>query len=175
MRPSRARWKVDRLLLSSNVRLPVRKLFATTLLLGAASACSSEPDPAPTPVVTGCAAEKRADAFQPGLKKVAPSGLVVSLVDASPAPPAKGDNTWTLRLTDATGAPVDGATVTLVPFMPDHGHGSAVKPTVTFTGSDGKYAVSRVYLAMAGYWEITVTVVRGATSDEARFGFCIDG
>jgi hypothetical protein len=59
--------------------------------------------------------------------------------------------------------------------MPDHGHGSAVKPSVTFTGSDGKYAVSRVYLAMAGYWEITVTVVRGASSDEARFGFCIDG
>jgi hypothetical protein len=145
------------------------------LLAGAASACSSDADPGPTPPVTGCAAEKRADGFQPGLKKVAPSGLVVSLVDASPAPPAKGDNTWTLRLTDARGAPVDGATVTLVPFMPDHGHGSAVKPTVTFTGSDGKYGVSRVYLAMAGYWEITVTVVRGATSDETRFGFCIDG
>ena len=160
----------------SNVSQPFRKLLATTVLLlaGAASACSSDPDPGPAPAVTGCAAEKRADAFQPGLKKIAPSGLVVSLSDARPAPPAKGDNTWTLRLTDPQGAPVDGATVTLVPFMPDHGHGSAVKPTVTFTGSDGKYAVSRVYLAMAGYWEITVTVVR-ASSDEARFGFCIDG
>ena len=144
-------------------------------LVAVVSACSSEPEPtAPVPL-TGCAAEKRADVFQAGLKKATSSGVSVSLVEASPAPPSKGDNLWTLRLADAQGAAIDGATVTLVPFMPDHGHGSAVKPTVTSTGSDGKYSVSRVYLPMAGFWEITVTVVRAGAAEEARFGFCIDG
>lgn len=143
-------------------------------LVGALGGCGSD-DPVAPVQATGCAAEKRADVFQIGLRKVMPSGFAVSLVEAKPAPPVKGDNFWTLRVTDAQGAPIDGADVSIVPFMPDHGHGSALKSTVTSTGADGKYTVSRVYLPMAGFWEITVTVTRGATTEEARFGFCLDG
>lgn len=145
-------------------------------LLVALVACGTdEPAPADAGPATACASDTRADTFAIGLKKATPGGISVSLVEASPAPPQKGDNFWALRITDPSGAPIDGADVSILPFMPDHGHGSALKSTVTSTGSDGRYTVSRVYLPMAGYWEITITVSRGGAVEEARFGFCLDG
>jgi len=143
-------------------------------LVAALVACGGEA-PAPPAKATGCAAETRADTFGVGLRKTTASGVVVSLAEAKPAPPAKGDNYFTLRITDASGAPIDDATVSVLPYMPDHGHGSALKSTVTSVGSDGRYTVSRMYLPMAGYWEITFTVTRAAATEEARFGFCLDG
>lgn len=123
---------------------------------------------------TGCAADTRKDVFTKGLAK--PAGtLSVKMMDAAPAPPSKGMNEMTIEVVDAAGAPVDNATITVTPFMPDHGHGSAVKPVVTPAGG-GKYTIAKVYLAMAGLWRITVTVQQASGSiDEAAFQFCLDG
>lgn len=150
-------------------------LAAGLLAVAVGTACSSDPEPAPTPAQTSsCAQETRADRYLVGLQKKTPSGLSVSLMTAEPAPPAKGNNAWTLKLVDASGAPIEAADVSLTPYMPDHAHGSAVKPEVKAQGG-GNYGVSRIYLPMSGFWEFTITVVRGGVSEEAKFGFCVDG
>jgi hypothetical protein len=122
-----------------------------------------------------CASDARKDVYTAGLSKQG-AGLTVKIVDATPAPPAKGTNVMTLQVLDGAGKPLDGASVQVTPFMPDHGHGSAVPPVVTPAGSDGKYAVDKVYLAMAGLWQLTITVTpAGGTRGEVVFSFCLDG
>jgi hypothetical protein len=118
-----------------------------------------------------CASETRADTYAVGLEKVTPSGVRVRMLDATPAPPAKNENSWTLQVLAADGTPIDDATITITPFMPDHAHGSAVTPEITAVGSEGKYTVKRVYLPMAGFWTMTVLV----GNEQVVFGFCIEG
>jgi hypothetical protein len=153
--------------------------FVTLALSAMTTGCSSDDTSSSssssgTPPATGCAADTRKDIFAKGLSK--PAGdLSIKLADAQPGPPAKGMNTLMIEIVDAAGKPVDGATITVTPFMPDHGHGSAVKPVVT-PSSGGKYEVSKVYLAMAGLWKLTVTVqMPGGPINETAFQFCLDG
>lgn len=154
-----------------------RLVVAAVVSMGPALACSSEPHEVPHDAspATGCAAEARADVFTLGLSKALPNGHAVRLVAATPSPPVKGDNTWTVELVDGAGKPVSGATITVVPFMPDHGHGTATAPAVTPEGGPGKYRISNMNLPMAGYWDITLSVTAGATKGDARFGICLDG
>ncbi len=148
-------------------------------LLVVAPACSSDDDSTTTgtgtSASTACAADKRQDIYTAGLTK--PAGdLQVVLVDAQPGPPIKGMNTLKLELRDSSGAAVDGAEISVTPFMPDHAHGSARKPVVTAAGA-GRYDVAGVWLPMAGLWKITVSVKKaeGAALQAAEFQFCLDG
>jgi hypothetical protein len=101
--------------------------------------------------------------------------LTVKLLDSEPGPPIKGVNTMNIEVTDASGAPVDGAKITVVPWMPDHAHGSSVVPGVAPAGG-GKYTLSNVYFIMAGLWQVKVDVTVGAAAtQEAIFSFCLDG
>jgi hypothetical protein len=124
---------------------------------------------------TACQRDARKDVYTAGLSKsMAP--FTVKILDAQPAPPSKGGNTMTVQILDASGKPVDGASVTLVPFMPDHGHGSAVAPVVKGLGADGKYTIEKVYLAMAGLWELRFNVqAPGLAPTDVTFAFCLDG
>ncbi len=123
---------------------------------------------------TTCEKDTRKDVYIAGLEK-RNATLVVKVVDATPAPPQKLMNAMTFEVLDAGGQPVDGATVIVTPFMPDHGHGSAVVPVVEPLGA-GKYAVSKLYYAMPGLWRLTVSVqLPGATSQDVAFQFCIEG
>jgi hypothetical protein len=154
-------------------------LIASALLAGVVTiaGCSSSDDSndkSAASATNGCAADNRKDIYTAGLTKAA-GNLTIKMVDAAPAPPSKGMNTMTLEVTDASGKPVDGATVTITPFMPDHGHGSARTPVVTPAGG-GKYTASEVYFAMAGLWRVTVSVqMPSAPVQEAIYQFCLDG
>src|SRR5690349_24797093 len=77
-----------------------------------------------------CEVETRDDDFVIGLSK---SGTLVtaSFMSADPAPPIKGDNTWVIEFTELGGTPLTGATITAVPMMPDHGHGTPIDAVVT--------------------------------------------
>lgn len=154
--------------------------LALLLVLGSLLACGGEDDGSAsttsgTTATTGaqCAADTRKDIYAPGLTKPA-GALSVKLVSTDPAAPTNQNNTFDFAVTDAAGGPVDGATITVTPWMPDHAHGSAVRPTVTATGS-GTYTAKNVYLAMAGLWRITVTVESAGTRQDAVFQFCLDG
>ncbi len=122
-----------------------------------------------------CAQETRADPYVAGMEAMGANGYKVVLMTSDPAPPAKGDNVWTLQVMATGDAPVDGATVGVVPFMPDHGHGTPITATVTGTGSNGEYGATPVNLWMPGYWEVTVNIDDGGTTDTAVFKVCIDG
>jgi hypothetical protein len=124
-----------------------------------------------------CATDPRAEVYAVGLTQAAMDGAMkVSFVDATPAPPAKGVNAWTFKLTDGQGAPISGAAITVKQVMPDHGHGSSITPQVAPKGSDGTYEVTLLEFFMPGIWEITFTVTpAGGTADTVVFTFCVDG
>src|SRR5690606_14419014 len=73
-----------------------------------------------------------------------------------PAPPRIGRNALHIQVRDAAGDPVEGATVTVDPFMPIHGHGSTETPVVTEIGG-GAYTADPLTLHMPGAWEVTIS------------------
>ena len=123
-----------------------------------------------------CTGDPRADRYAPGMQKVAPKGqLAVTLLSSDPGPPIKGNNTFTVLVTDGSEVPQAGATLDVMPFMPDHGHGSPARPVAKPLPDAGKYTVTPLYLFMAGLWEITfnVTAPSGA-KDAVVFRFCVE-
>jgi hypothetical protein len=160
--------------------LRVTPALAALAAVAALVACSSSSEESSDGGTSGttqnaCATDTRQDVYTAGLAKQTPGALSVKLMTATPAPPAKQSNALTFAVTDAAGNPVEGATLSVTPFMPDHGHGSSVKPTVTAKGG-GVYDVANVYLPMPGLWRLTVTVqTASGAPQEAAFSFCIDG
>jgi hypothetical protein len=159
--------------------------------LAALAACSSPSSPsspgapadAGSPTgdsgVVSCEHDPRVDTFAANLTKKSASGvLTATLLSAAPSPPALRTNSWTVKLTDASGAPVTGAALTVVPFMPDHGHGTSIVPQVT-SGANGSYTIDPLYLFMPGVWRITIGVLPEAGTpspdDEVQYFFCIEG
>jgi YtkA-like len=124
-----------------------------------------------------CDSDPRAMAYAAGLSATSSDGkLKASLAAAQPAPPEKGLNTWTLQLADGSGDAVSGATMTVTPWMPDHGHGSSITPQVMPMASAGTYEVSLLDLFMPGIWQVTFAVTMPSGPDEkVTFSFCIDG
>lgn len=123
-----------------------------------------------------CENDPRADAFALPLTKPGKLGTYkFVLVTGDPGPPARGTNTWSLRITDGSGAPVSGASVKVTPFMPDHGHGSSIRATVTPDGD--AYKVTPLYFFMPGLWQVTFEAGVGdaAPADSAVFAFCVPG
>lgn len=120
-------------------------------------------------------ADPRADVYVAGMRKTGANGLVrVVLVAADPAPPFRGQSTWTLYVSDPNGFGIPDATVTLTPYVPDHGHGAAVKPTITAGDLPGLYVATPVNLTMQVLWVTTVAVtLPDGRSDSVEFGFLI--
>jgi hypothetical protein len=94
------------------------------------------------------------------------SGLLRVELTASP-PPVVGTDQVEMSITKIDdGTPLDGMTVSIVPWMPSMDHGTSVTPTVTSEGG-GKYLVTDLYLFMPGTWELKTTF-SGPTSDHAE-------
>jgi hypothetical protein len=134
-----------------------------------------------------CLGETRAPPFVGGMQVMSRNGTFVLKVLANTytdgmgkvitGKPAKGVDQWMIETDVASSsAPIDGLAMDVVPFMPDHGHGTSVAVTVTPEGS-GRYMISPLYLYMAGYWEITfdITDSSGATpvTDSAIVKVCV--
>jgi hypothetical protein len=124
-----------------------------------------------------CATEDRDDDYAPGLVKVGEAGYSVTLVASDPAPPERGDNTWTVAVIDPGGAPLGGLELDVYPYMPDHGHGSPKQVTVEAAGAAGTYTLTPVNLSMSGLWTVRIKLVDPGTStelDRVTFAFCVD-
>lgn len=126
-------------------------------------------------MMADCSMEDRDDEFAIGLSKSG-EATVVSFVAADPAPPAMGDNTWTVTVSDPGGEPLADASITAVtPKMPDHGHGTPVEAVATATANPGEFTITPVNLFMAGYWEVTLDIdAGGGTTDSVVFAFCVE-
>src|SRR5690606_7101789 len=99
----------------------------------------------------------------------------VSIVDANPAVPIRGDNAWTLGITDEAGAPVTDVSLRIEPRMPDHGHGTPVQAEVTPLGAEGHFLVEPLNLFMAGLWEVRFDLTDAQGVEERIvFAVCVD-
>ena len=107
----------------------------------------------------------------PLLTVTSDSAALEVAVFSNPQPPVRGNLLFRYRITDASGAPVDGLSLEVKPWMPAMGHGASVTPTVTARGS-GEYDLSNVYLVMAGQWQLQTTITGGA-SDHAAPEFMV--
>jgi hypothetical protein len=124
-----------------------------------------------------CAKDPRGTPYQAGMSETSPDGAVkIGLVVSDPAPPTRGNNTFTLELTDAAGHPITGAKIATKTWMPDHGHGSSITPSTTPGQKPGQYVIDPLNLFMPGIWQITFDVTPAHGSAESvMFTFCIDG
>jgi hypothetical protein len=116
------------------------------------------------------------DTIVAGLTKTGANALLqVRYVSSSPAPPAEGDNQWTVQLLDMAGAPLTtGAMTKVKPWMPDHGHGTTIVPTMSAMDADGMVDVTDIDFRMPGVWTLTFTAETGGKVDTATFGVCIN-
>ncbi len=120
------------------------------------------------------AEETPGDTYHAGLSRAGEAGLQIEFVDAVPAPPDRGDNAWTIELSEG-GAPVDDCELTVTPFMPQHGHGTSAVPEITSMEAAGQYHIEPVNLFMPGLWEVDFGLKCGETTDQLKFSFWIEG
>jgi hypothetical protein len=97
----------------------------------------------------------------------------IKLINLDPWPILKGDNAWTVQLVEASGAPATGATFTVKPFMPDHGHGSSIIPDIEPGMGDATFTINRLNVFMPGIWQFTFTVTKGTQTDSVVVTFCV--
>jgi hypothetical protein len=124
-----------------------------------------------------CDLDDRDEQFVAGMQKTGNLGITFTLVESTPAPPARDNNIWVIDVEDGAGALV-GATLGIKPFMPDHNHGTSIPAIITEDATTaGRYNAEQVNLAMPGIWEVTVSATPdggGAIDkDSVIFTFCI--
>lgn len=139
------------------LRMPLIVGAMLLVALGGASGCSSDDDgkeatPDEGGNVIDCSTETRAEDYAAGMRAQNASGqFAVEILSAAPAPPIKGLNDWTLRITQS-GQPYTGA-LKVSAYMPDHAHSSPRVPDVT-RNEDGTFTVKNIYLMMGGFWQV---------------------
>jgi hypothetical protein len=148
-----------------------------SLALVVAAACGGNSAAPDADEGLACVNSGRGDDYTVGLERVGKSGLFdVKLMSASPAPPGFNDNTWIIQINAMTdgvvGAPVDGASLLVTPFMPDHQHGT-LKVRVEPVPEAGHYRLTPINMWMPGYWETTIDIEAGGARDSVIYKFCI--
>ncbi|MEO8797965.1 MAG: FixH family protein [Polyangiaceae bacterium] len=111
-----------------------------------------------------------ADAYASATSDSGKYGLAVRFAPAQP--PTPGTSRAKLTIVDATTkAPVEGANLSVVPWMPAMGHGASVMPTVSDEGG-GSYLVDNVTFFMQGQWQLRVTF-NAPTDDHANLDITV--
>ena len=147
-----------------------RLLLALCAVLGALSvvACGGSD--------SGTAADGSSTTFPASpLSTVTSDGgkLRIGLYATPYQPLVAGIESIELVVTDATtGAPLDGLSVTMTPWMPAMGHGASVTPLLTAMGQ-GRYVFTNVSLFMPGEWQLR-TQFSGQVDDSAEPTFNVD-
>lgn len=144
-------------------------------LVASLAACASDHHTDDGGESYNCETETRDDDFVVGITKMGTANQVAfKLLSATPAPPARDDNSWLLQL-DTTAGPLSNATVVVTPFMPDHQHGTPIKVGVEAMPTAGQYTLSPINMWMPGLWEVTIsaTATEPAVDDSVVFRFCI--
>lgn len=104
----------------------------------------------------------RADPLGAGLSKTSKNRANFELLMLAPSVPVQSvgppGNHWTLRATNATGAPLSGA-LNVTTYMPDHGH--AGPPTLGIETEAGVYDIENLVFPMPALYAVTL----GLTSE----------
>jgi hypothetical protein len=81
-----------------------------------------------------------------------------------------GVNTLELIVHKDTGEDLSGVEVTVVPWMPDMGHGVPAPPEVVERGG-GLYSLKNVMFTMTGHWQLKIKIASEGIEDGAVFDF----
>ena len=113
----------------------------------------------------------------PGLVVACDTGdCALQVIDTSPAPPDRGDNTWVVQVVGDAGAPVAVAGVTGAPFMPAHNHGTSPPDYPGVSADQVNWTVGPFDLFMPGLWELRFTIDRDEdTQHQVVVPFCVEG
>jgi len=140
--------------------MSARAIWSGIFLLVASAACGTDAMPP---------SEPPSFPADPDQTLASDSGQLTIAVRYAPDPPSVGTDAAQLTFTDASGAAVSGFNLTVVPWMPAHGHGTSVNPTITET-APGTFLAMPLYLFMPGSWELRMTA-SGAVNDTAKAAF----
>jgi hypothetical protein len=156
------------------MRISIVRSGSKSIMLVGLAACGGPDEDVPV----DCSKVTNVDTFVVGLEHPGMAGRYnFRLMSADPAPPARGDNTWVVQVNSlnagVVGTPVTGATLRVTPFMPEHGHGTAVPIEITPMTEPGQYQATPVNMWMEGVWETTIRATVGADTDSAVFKFCL--
>lgn len=128
-------------------------LFASAVVAAALSGCATPPAN-----------------LDLALEKPSASGrYAVALVPPPVTPAINQLHSWTVKLADASGAPVSGARVTVGGGMPQHGHGFPTRPRVTREVEQGTYLVEGMKFSMPGWWDIKFDIQGAQGEDQVTF------
>ena len=88
-----------------------------------------------------------------------------------PQPVHVGDGAVELAIAGVNGTPAAGVSLSVLLWMPAHGHGTSVQPQVSET-APGVFVAAPLYLHMPGEWELlmsmsTATSMPGTVDDQA--------
>ena len=76
-------------------------------------------------------------------------------------------------ITDASGRPIDGASISVDGGMPEHGHGLPTQPMVRSALGPGVYEIQGLRFNMAGWWELKLAVDSPAGADTITFNLSL--
>jgi hypothetical protein len=82
-------------------------------------------------------------------------------------------HSWTLRVRNKDGKPIEGAKIAIAGGMPQHGHDLPTKPRVTKSLGDGKYLVEGIRFSMNGWWEVKFDIDSGHHKDSVTFNLVL--
>lgn len=165
----------------SNLLITVRTNAMRRLLLAVAllaPGCADDGMTGDDEQTVDCALETRDDDFAVGLSKTGTSGLLMfTLMNATPATPTRGDNTWVIQINQSAsgvaGPTVDGASLDVTPYMPDHRHPAGKTVVIEPTGTPGQYELSPINLWMPGLWENTIEASTTGGDDSVVIRVCV--
>ncbi|MHB1846121.1 MAG: FixH family protein [Deltaproteobacteria bacterium] len=108
----------------------------------------------------------------PLVSQASDAGTLQLALRTCPQPLTRALAEGQLTVTDPSGKPVDGLTVTVTPWMPAMGHGGSVQPTITPQGN-GVYQIVDIDLYMPGAWQLQ-TKLSGPVTDSATLDVTVD-
>ena len=112
-------------------------------------------------------------AVPPGTLVSSAHGMFRASYATSVAPiPINTMHTWTLRLLDADGRPVNDAVIGVSGDMPGHGHGLPTSPVARAVGG-GDYVIEGMQFQMSGDWYVELRIQAGGREDTLRIDFTI--
>lgn len=74
---------------------------------------------------------------------------------------------------DATGRPVENASISVDGGMPEHGHGLPTQPQVQRSLGGGMYDIEGLRFSMGGWWELKLAIDSPAGADDVTFNLSL--
>ncbi|TFL16560.1 FixH family protein [Jannaschia formosa] len=108
------------------------------------------------------------------MSKATASGLYLAALAPVTEPVTVGPmHSWTVSLTDAAGAPIEAASISVDGGMPQHGHGLPTAPAVTRSIGKGQFLIEGMKFNMSGWWVIDLSIDSAAGADTVTFNLML--